>query len=166
MPSDGKDDMSRGTPVGVLVCIVVLTTAMLAVVAGAPASAGSIKSLVTSYDGKIITSEGKLLTAIGDYKSTQNAAPVLTALDNAIGVLRSLKSKIAKQSATAARVKKGKADLEKGLQAVIVAYEHLKSAFSEKAASPSEAKEDAEKADTAVKKGRADLAAGLQLLKR
>ena len=106
------------------------------------------------------------MTALGEYKSTQNAAPVLTALDNAIGVLRSLKSKIAKQSATAARVKKGKADLEKGLQAVIVAYEHLKSAFSEKAASPSAAKEDAEKADTAVKKGRADLTEGLKLLMR
>jgi len=113
MPSDGKDDMSRGRRWGACVhCGAHYRNA--GVVAGAPASAGSIKSLVTSYDGKIITSEGKLLTAIGDYKSTQNAAPVLTALDNAIGVLRSLKSKIAKQSATAARVKKGKADLEKG----------------------------------------------------
>lgn len=149
-----------------LACIVALTAAMLVVVASAPASAGSIKSLVSSYNGKIITSEGKLLTAIGEYKSTHDAAPVLTALDNAIGVLRSLKSKIAKQSATAARVKKGKADLERGLQAVIVAYEHLKSAFSEKAASPSAAKEDAEKADTAVKKGRADLTEGLKLLMR
>jgi hypothetical protein len=147
-----------------LVCVVVLTAAMAAAAASAPASAGSIKSLVRSYDGKIINSEGKLLTAIGDYKSTQNAAPVLTALNNAIGVLRSLKSKIAKQSATAARVKKGKADLEKGLQAVIVAYEHLKSAFREKAASPSEAREDGEKADTAVRKGRTDLAEGLKLL--
>jgi len=147
-----------------LVCVVVLTAAMLPAVASAPASAGSIKSLVRSYDGKIITSEGKLLTAIGDYKSTQNAAPVVTALDNAIRVLRSLKSKISKQSATAARVRRGKADLEKGLQAVIGAYEHLKSAFSEKAASPPEAREDAEKADTAVKKGRADLTQGLKLL--
>jgi hypothetical protein len=156
--------MNRTTSARMLVCVTALSVAMLAVVASAPASAGSIQSLVTRYDGRIIASEGKLLTAIGEYKSTQNAAPVVTALENAIGVLRSLKSRIAKQSATAARVKKGKADLEKGLQAVIVAYEHLRSAFSEKAASPSTAKEDAEKADTAVRKGRTDLTEGLKLL--
>lgn len=157
--------MSQRTPLRVLACVAVLTVASLVAVANAPGSAGSIKSLIAGYNGKLIASEGKLLTAIGGYKSTQDPAPVLTALDNAIGVLRSLKSKIAKQAATAARVKKGKADLEKGLQAVIVAYEHLKSAFSEKAGSPSAAKEDAQKADTAVKKGRAELTAGLKLLK-
>jgi hypothetical protein len=146
-------------------CLVVLAAVMLVPVAGASASDSSIKSLIKSDNGKIITSEGKLLTAIGEYKSTQNAAPVVSALDNAIGVLRSLKSKIAKQSAASTRVKKGKADLVKGLQAVIVAYEHLKTAFGEKAASPSAAKEDAEKADLAVKKGRVDLAEGLKLLK-
>jgi hypothetical protein len=156
--------MNRRTQLRVLVCVLGLAVAVLVPIASAPASAGSIKSLVTSYNGKITTSEDKLLTAIGDYKSTQNPAPVVTALDSAIGVLRSLKSKIAKQSATAARVKKGKTDLERGLQAVIVAYEHLKSAFSEKAASPSGAQEDAEKADTAVKKGRTDLTEGLKLL--
>jgi hypothetical protein len=158
--------MTRRTQARMQVCVVVLTAAMLVTAASAPASAGSIKSLVKSYDGKIITSEGKLLTAIGDYKSTQNSAPVVSALNNAIGVLRSLKSRIAKQSATAARVKRGKDDLEKGLQAVIVAYSHLKRAFSEKAASPSAAKEDAEKADIAVEKGRADLTEGLKLLTR
>lgn len=35
--------------------------------------------MIRSYDGKIITSEGKLLTTIGEYKSTQNAAPVVSA---------------------------------------------------------------------------------------
>lgn len=157
--------MNRSTLTRALVCVVVLGAVMLVPVAGASASDSGIKALIKSYNGKIITSEGKLLTAIGEYKSNQNAAPVVTALDNAIGVLRSLKSKIAKQSAASTRVKKGKADLVKGLQAVIVAYEHLKLAFNEKAASPSAAKENAEQAELAVKKGRADLSAGLKLLK-
>jgi len=148
-----------------LACVAVLTVASLVAVANAPASAGSIKSLLAGYNGKIITSEDKLLSAIGEYKSTQDAVPVLRALDNAIGVLRSLKSKIAKQSATAARVKKGKTDLEKGLQAVIAAYEHLKSAFGEKTGSPSAANEDTQKADVAVKTGRAELTEGLKLLR-
>jgi hypothetical protein len=157
--------MKQRTPRQVLACVAVLTVASLLAVANAPASAGSIKSLVTSYNGKIVASEGKLLAAIGEYKSTQDAAPVLRALDNAIGVLRALRSKIAKQSATAARVKKGRTDLEKGLQAVIAAYEHLKSAFSEKSGSPSASNEDTQKADMAVKTGRAELMQGLKLLK-
>jgi hypothetical protein len=156
--------MKQRTPLRVAACVAVLAVAPLVAAADAPASAGSIKSLVASYNGKIIASEDRLLTAIGEYKRTQDAAPVLGALDEAIGVLRSLKSKIAKQSATATRVKKGKADLEKGLQAVVAAYEHLKSAFSEKTGSPSAANEDTQRADMAVKTGRAELMAGLKLL--
>jgi hypothetical protein len=157
--------MNQRTLARALACVAVLAAVMLVPVAGASASNASIKSLIKSYNAKIVTSEGKLLTAIGEYKSDQSPAPVVTALDNAIGVLRSLKSKIATQSAASSRVKKGKADLVKGLQAVIVAYGHLKVAFGEKAGSPSAAKENAEKADLAVKKGRVDLAEGLKLLK-
>lgn len=157
--------MKRRTPRHVLACVAVLTLASLLAVANAPASAGSIKSLVTSYNERIIASEGKLLSAIGEYKSTHDATPVMGALDNAIAVLRALKSRIATQSATATRVKKAKADLEKGLQAVIAAYEHLKRAFSEKSGRPSASNEDTLKADMAVRAGRADLMEGLKLLR-
>jgi hypothetical protein len=157
--------MKHRTPLCVLACVALLAVASLVAVANAPASAGSIKSLVASYNGKIIASEDKLLAAIDEYERSQDAAPVLGALDDAMGVLRSLKSKIAKQPATAARVRKGKADLERGLQAVIAAYEHLKSAFGEKSGSPSAANEDTQRADMAVKIGRAELTAGLKLLR-
>ncbi|MCW3019687.1 MAG: hypothetical protein JWN10_1995 [Solirubrobacterales bacterium] len=157
--------MNRRTLGRALACVVAFGAVTLAPVASASASDSSIKALIKSYNGKIVTSEGKLLTAIGEYKTSRNPEHVIGALDNAIGVLRSLKAKIANQSATTTRVKKGKADLVKGLQAVIVAYGHLKVAFGEKAGSPSAARENAEKADVAVKKGRVDLAEGLKLLK-
>lgn len=146
-------------------CVAVLGVMLVGPVAGASASDGSIKALIKSYDAKIITSEGHLLTAIGGYKTSGNPAAVVTALDDATAVLRSLKTKIASQSAASTRVKQGKADLVKGLQAVIAAYGHLKVAFGEKAGSPSAAKENAEKAMLAVKRGRVDLAEGLKLLK-
>jgi hypothetical protein len=157
--------MNRRTLARALACMVALGAVMLVPATSASASDSSIKALIKSYNGKIITSEGKLLTAIGEYKTSRNPEHVINALDNAINVLRSLKTKIANQSAASTSVKKGKADLVKGLQAVIVAYGHLKVAFGEKAGSPSAAKENAEKAALAVKKGRVDLAEGLKLLK-
>jgi hypothetical protein len=146
-------------------CMAVLAAVLIGPVAGASASDSSIKALIKGYDAKIITSEGHLLTAIGEYKTSRNPEHVVNALDNAIGVLRSLKTKIASQSAASAPVKQGKADLVKGLQAVIVAYGHLKVAFGEKAGSPTAAKENAEKAILAVKRGRVELAEGFKLLK-
>jgi hypothetical protein len=147
------------------VCLVTLCCAMFGFVAGASASDGSIRSLIKSYGPKIVVSEGHLLTAIGEYKTSHNPEGVVNALDKATGVLRSLKTKIEAQSAASTRVKQGKADLVKGLRAVIIAYGHLKVAFGEKAGSPSAAEENAKKAILAVKKGRVDLVEGLKLLK-
>jgi hypothetical protein len=157
--------MRRITATRALACFAVLGTVLIGPVTSASASDASIKALIKSYDAKIITSEGHLLTAIGEYKTSRNPEGVVNALDKAVGVLRSLKTKIASQSAASTRVKQGKADLVKGLQAVIVAYGHLKVAFGEKAGSPSAAKENAERAILAVKKGRVELVEGLKLLK-
>ncbi len=106
-----------------------------------------------------------MLSAIGEYKTTQNPAPVEAALGKSIEALRELKGKISRQSAAAPRVKRGKAKLVKGLQAVIAAYEKLKTAFAIKASSPKAAEEQAEKAKQAVTNGRAQLREGLKLLR-
>ncbi len=134
-------------------------------VAGASASDASIKSLIKSYNSKLLVAEGHLVSAIGEYKTSRNPAPVITDLDHSISVLRSLKTKVSAQTAASTRVKRGKAKLVNGLQAVIVAYGHLKVAIGEKAGSPAAAKENAVKADAAVKRGRKDLDEGLLLLK-
>lgn len=149
------------TAIGLAVVIGVLAVP----VAGASASDASIRSLIKAWSPKILVSEGKVVSAIGEYKKTRNPAPVATAIDNSIGVLRTLRTKIEHQSAISTRVKKGKFKLETGLHEVIVAYEKLKLAFKEKAASPAAANANAEKADVAVKKGKQDLREGLLLLK-
>jgi hypothetical protein len=146
-------------------CLMTLGCVMFGLVAGASASDAGIKSLIKKYDSRLIVAEGHLVTAIGEYKTSRNPEGVVNALDDATAVLRSLKTKIEAQPAAAARVKLGKADLVKGLRAVIVAYGHLKVAFGEKAGSPSAADENAQKAVLAVKRGRLDLAEGLKLLK-
>ena len=87
-----------------------------------------------------------------------------TALTESISVIRSLKDKIALQSAGRPRIKKAKAKIEKGLQAVIVSYQGLDTAFGEKGVNPEEAKAEAAKALAAVKKGRKELLEGAKLL--
>ena len=57
-----------------------------------------------------------------------------------------------------------KAKIEKGLQAVIVSYQGLDTAFGEKSVNPEEAKAEATKALAAVKKGRKELLEGAKLL--
>jgi multidrug resistance efflux pump len=131
----------------------------------AAASDASIKRAINRYDHKILVAEGHLLSAIGQYKKTGQPAGVEAALSKSIAVFRSLKAKIAAQSAVAPKVKQGKLKLIKGLQAVISAYQHLKTAFAIKATNAAAAKEQAEKAEAAVRKGQEELREGLQLLK-
>lgn len=147
-----------------LACPVVLVGLLAIPVSGASASDASIKSLIKSYNAKLLVAEGRLVTAIGEYKTSRNPAPVVSALDHSIRVVRSLRTRIADQTARSTRVKSGKAKLVKGLRAVIVAYGKLKIAFGEKAGSPAAAVENAKKADAAVKRGRAELAEGLKLI--
>jgi hypothetical protein len=149
----------------IVACAAVVCGMLTLSVSGASASDASIKHLIKTFNPKILVAEGHLVTAIGEYKTSDNPAPVITDLDSSIGVLHSLKTKIAAQTAVSKRVKEGKAKLVKGLHAVIIAYDQLKVAIGEKAASPTAAKENAEKATLAVKAGRKDLAEAVLLLK-
>lgn len=147
----------------VIAVLAVLCTCAIGAAAGsASASDASIRSLVKSYSAQLIVNEGHILSAIGEYKKTRNPSHVESALASGITLLRSL---IAGQSAVSAPVKKGKEKLVSGLHKVISAYEKLKAAFAEKAASPSAALENAKKAEAAVKQGSVELSEGLKLLK-
>jgi hypothetical protein len=149
----------------IVVCAVVLGAALLGPATGAMASDASIRAVLKSYSSRILISEGHVVTAIGEFKKSGNPNGVQAALKRATGVLSSLKSKIAAQSASSRRVKEGKAKLENGLGAVIGAYRHLKTAFGEKQSSPQTAKAEAKKALRAIKQGASELREGAKLLK-
>ena len=148
----------------VVACCLTVFAALAGPVAGASASKASIKAALRSYSGKIAVAEGHTLTAAGEYKTTHNAAPVEEAITKSIAVLGALRTKIAAQSAGAHSVKVAKRKLEKGLEAVIVAYEKLKAAYNEKASSPEAAQAEAEKALVSVKSGRKQLNEATKLL--
>jgi hypothetical protein len=134
-------------------------------VTAASASAGSIKAAIKSYNPRILVDEGHFLTAVGEYKTSGNPSAVQAALTATITSVHSLESKIAAQSAVRPRVKAGKAKLEKGLKAVVVAYERLDTAFGEHQVSPQAAKAEAAKAQIAVQKGDKELTEGMKLLR-
>jgi hypothetical protein len=142
----------------------VLGGVLIGPVSGAAASDASIKAVIKSYDSKILTAEGHVLTALGAYKKSGNPSGAQAAIQKSIAVLSSLKSKIASQPASSNRVKLGKAKFEQGLQAVVVAYGHLKTALGEKKVSPQAAKAEAKKALLAVKAGSKELREGAKLL--
>jgi hypothetical protein len=148
---------------------VVAATAVLGVlagpVAGASASDASIKSVIKSYDSKILVAEGHVVSALGEYKTTGDPTKVDAAIAKSVTVLRALKSAIGTQSASSTKVKEGKIKFEKGLKGVIVAYEHLKTAFGEKSVSPAAAKEQASKALKSLKEAGSELKEGAKLLR-
>jgi hypothetical protein len=144
---------------------VVLGSALLGLPSGALASDASIKEAIKSYVPEILVSEGHVVSAIGEYKKTGNPSGVQAALTESISVLNALKSKIAAQAAVKPKVKAGKAKLVKGLRALVLAYQSLKKAIGEKAASPAAAKAEAQKAVKAVKKGAKELNEGIKLLR-
>ncbi len=133
-------------------------------VSGASASRASIKAVLRSYSAKIEIVEGKVVTAIGEYKTSHNPAPVDEAITNSITVISAVRTKIEHQSASAPRVKTAKQKLVKGLGGIIAAYEKLKTAYSVKAASPAAAEAEGEKALVALKAGTKELREAARLL--
>jgi hypothetical protein len=117
-----------------------------------------------SYSGKVDEAEGGVLTALGAYKTSKEPAPVETALGKSVTVLKALKAKIAKQSAPSIKVKTAKTKLLKGVGAVIVAYEHLGTAFSDHATNKSAAESEAKTALLKVKSGQKELKEAAKLL--
>jgi|CZKG01.1.fsa_nt_gi hypothetical protein len=144
--------------------LAVLLGALAGPVTGAMASKASIKEAFRSYSSKIAVAEGHTLTAVGEYKTTKNAAPVEEAITNSIAVIGGLRSKVAHQSAKTPKVKAAKAKFVKGLKAIIVSYEKLKAAFADKASNPEAAQAEATKALAALKSGRKLLGEAVKLL--
>ena len=144
--------------------LAVSAAVLLAPVSGASASKASIKAALKSFSGKIDEAEGGVLTALGAYKTSKEPAPVETALGKSVSVLKELKAKIAKQSAPAPKIKTAKTKLLKGIGAVILAYEHLGTAFSEHGSDQSAAEAEARTALVKVKAGQKQLKEAVKLL--
>jgi hypothetical protein len=134
-------------------------------VAGASASRTSIRALIEGWTPKILVSEGHVVSAVGEYKTSRDPASVEAAIGEAIGTLRTLRTGILRQSAVRLRVRKAKNDLVDGLREVIIAYERLESAFREKGITPVVANRNARRAGVLVKRGQRDLRQGVRLLK-
>jgi hypothetical protein len=141
-----------------------LAAALLGPVSSACASKASIKNAIRHWSPKVLVAEGHTTSAIGELATTQAVAPVQAAIVGSIAALNGMRNAVAHQSANAPRVKLAKQKIESGLEAVIVAYQHLDTAFGEKASNPEAATAEAMDAENVVKAGKAKLKQGIQLL--
>ncbi len=159
--------MTSARAARVMACVAMLCGALVGPVSSASASKASIKAAIVSYSSKIDVAEGGVLTAVGEYKAApdpKDPAGVEAAISKSVTVLGALKAKVAKQSAAAPRVKKAKRKIGAGLQAVIVGYDELSTAYGEIASQPEAASSEAAKAEVVVKQGRKQLTEGIKLL--
>ncbi|HEV3047379.1 MAG TPA: hypothetical protein VGY13_08475 [Solirubrobacteraceae bacterium] len=156
--------MSKTRAVRTCLGVAVVLGVLAGPVAGASASRAGIRALIQSWNPKVLVSEGKVVSAVGEYKTSRNPAPVETAIGEAIGTLRGLRQGIEHQRAIRPRVKRAKDDLMDGLREVILAYERLEAAFREKGLSPAAADRNARRANALVQRGQRDLREGARLL--
>lgn len=155
--------MTRGARSSIVAGIVV-ALALAGPVSGAAASAAGIRQVFARYAGRILVAEGHVVEAIEKYKSTREAAPVTTAIEESRTVLSELRRKIEAQSAPRPKVRRAKHDIVAGLGGIVAGYASLSTAFSEQASDEQAAKAEATAALATVKKAQKELQAGLKLL--
>lgn len=149
---------------GTAIALTMLACALIAP-AGALAGKASIHEVIAKALPGILKAEGHVLAAEGEYAQTKDPTTLDTAIDKSVATLGALKRKVASQSASAPKIKAGKAKVVKGLEGIIVGYGHLKTAFADKASDPTTSKTEAESALADVKSGKKALNAGIALLK-
>lgn len=157
--------MMRGTRrLGAIAVATALAGAAFALPASALASDASIVSAIERYAPKITTVEGNVLRAVGKYESTgKDAGRVKAAIGRSMHVLGALRRDVARQSAPAGRVRRGRTKVEQGLRGIVGSYRRLRSEFG-KPVSPEVAEADAKHLVHEVLAARRDLQKGLKLL--
>jgi hypothetical protein len=138
--------------------------AVLLLPASATASKASIKAAIASFNHRVTVAEDHVGEALERYETTKDPAPVASALQKSIAVIRALRTKVADQSAHATRVKHAKAKILTGLELVVIADQQLIIAYDERQAEPAAAASEAEEALAKVKRGRHLLLEGVTLL--
>ncbi len=156
--------MTRTRTLRAVSLLAVSAVVLVGPVTGASASKASIKQALKSFSGRVDVAEGEVLTAVGNYKTTKEAAPVETAIGKSVTVLKALKAKIAAQSAARPRIKMAKTKLVKGIGAAIVSYEHLSTAYAEHGTNQPAAEAEAVAALTKLKSAQKQLKEAAKLL--
>lgn len=156
-------NVRRRTVAPILLLSIAVMSAGFAASAGA--SNASIKQVLKSALPQIVEEEGRVVTALDEYKKTGNLAPVDEAVNKNVALLKEIRAKIAKQHASNAKGRRGKAKLERGLKRVARAYKKLERALGLKHTHPGASKKLARKALRAIKKADRELEEAVALLR-
>lgn len=133
-------------------------------IAAAQASDTTVRATIDSYNSKILKDESKILSAASSYDQTHNSAPLTAALRHEVSDLHSLKGKLAKESASTSKGRKGKDDVVKGLGLIASGYSALAKDVQAASANKPVTKAQLNAAKAADSKGHKLVVAGLKLL--
>lgn len=148
-----------------------LIMAMLAPAASAktpaPVVKAQIRSAIKSYDAQLATVNAHVEGAIDEYSSTKDAATVQAAINEELGVLRSLRSTLRTVKVGAhSLVRYAKTEITAGLRAAIVAYEHLANVFADASVSPKAATREYRRYRSAIHRAVAEIHRGDRIIDR
>lgn len=133
-------------------------------VASAQASNATLRTTLTSYNARIDRDEARVLNGVATYEQHHNAKPLIRALRREVTDIHRLDARLARESASTPKGRKGKREILRGLKLIASAYGALATDIQH-ASSGQPLSQAAVKATVAKdKKGRADFLKGARLL--
>ena len=154
--------MPRGVRRFSLLSGVALCAILVGPIAAAQASDTTLKQTLNNFAPKIVKDESAVTKGLNEYPQGK-VTPLTRALKHEVGDLRSLKSQLAKQSASTPAGAKAKKDIIKGLGLIASAYSTLRKDVLAAHGGPVPAAQVNAAVNT-DKKGRKKFLAGLNLL--
>jgi len=133
-------------------------------VAGAQASDSTVRSTIDAYNGRIAQDEARIVNTAATYDRTGDATDLIGALTREVRDLRTLQGKLARESGSTARGRRGRTDVAKGLGLIATGYTALardvRAASAQKPVTPGEVNA----ARAADRRGHTLVITGLRLL--
>jgi hypothetical protein len=156
--------MHRSVRRGPLLSSIAACAILAGPVAGAQASDSTIRGTIDAYNGRIANDEARILETAATYDKTRDATPLINALHHEVRDLRALRGKLARESGSSARGRRGRADVVKGLGLIATGYSALAKDVSAASASKPVTNGELEAARAADRKGHNLVITGLKLL--
>ncbi len=144
--------------------LVVLVGGSLLVPGAASASNGSIIAKLRAADPTITRDESHIAKAAIKFRSTHKAGPVRAAISREVRDLKRVTGKVAAQSASNAKGRKGKALIIRGLSLIRSAYRQLNNVFANGAKNPGAVAGEVSRAQASARRGRVLFFAGQRQL--
>jgi hypothetical protein len=158
--------MNRLVRRGPLLSAIAAGAVLAGPVAGAQASDSSIRSTIDAYNARIARDEARIVSTANTYDHTRQPAPLVNALNHEVSDLHALRAKLARDSGSTPRGRRGRADVVKGLGFIAAGYTALARDVKAAGANKPVPSSQVNAARAADRRGHNLVVAGLKLLSK